>query len=154
MNVLSVGARHRLVVVGVLASLIVGAFAIRAAAAWAESAAPLATAPVSADSVEVALATERQRSAALADELDGLATQTSDLRTALATALQRVAGDADTADALRAKLAATEKRLKKLQASMATATATRAISIASQPRASGGESEHEDEDEDEEHGDD
>ncbi len=114
--------RHRLVVGGVIASLVLGGVAIRAAAAWAETSAPLGVTPVSASSVDAALAAEHERSAVLIDQLAALTTRSEELQATLDSALTRVADDAATANDLRAKLSAAEKKLKLLQGSIAAST--------------------------------
>src|SRR4249920_2906137 len=93
-------ARRAMVVVAV------GAMAVRAAAVWTESSAPLTVAPGSVASLTQRLADDQARSAALEEQLAALTAQTEDLTAALKSATDRIAKDAKTARTMRVKLAA------------------------------------------------
>ena len=111
--------RRLLVTLGVAASLLVAGFTVRAASMWAASEAPLTVAPVSVESVEMALAQEKSRSAILEDQIAALQSSAADLTGALDAAGNQLATDQATADELRASLAAAQDKLAKLEAALA-----------------------------------
>ncbi len=114
-------ARRSLVVIGVIASLAVGASAIQAAGEWTAADAPLQIAPASITSIQAALAGEQERSAALEEQLATLQTATSELDAALTAAQSQVETDARSAAALRADLEAALAKLKTVKAALAKA---------------------------------
>ena len=120
------GVSRSLVMVGVVASLLIGAASIRAAAAWTAASAPLAVSPASAESLAARLTDEEARSAALQAQLDELRANTADLSGALDTARTRISSDAKTATSLRTRLATAKTRLASLEKSLAAARAAAA----------------------------
>ena len=136
-------ARRITTIVGVaiILALVVGT--IRLAAAWTAAAAPLTVAPVSAAELQVRLADERARSAALASQLTELDARSRDLTAALEQAEGRIATDATNAEELDGQLAAAKARLAKLEAMLAStrqavrATTTSAAISAPAARTSG-----------------
>jgi uncharacterized phage infection (PIP) family protein YhgE len=115
--------RRPFVVVGVVLALVAGAASIRAAAAWTAAAAPLAARPPSIESLQVALANEQARSAALRAQLDELTAGSADLTNALTVARDRIATDATQAGKLQASLTAAKTKLSALEASIRRARA-------------------------------
>ena len=89
--------RRGFVIVGVAAALMLGAASIRAAAEWTAASAPLAVAPASLTSIEAALQTERDRSAALETQLQSLESASGELGTALKAAQDQIDTGATTA---------------------------------------------------------
>ena len=136
--------RRLLVTIGVAASLVAAGATIRAAALWAASEAPLTVAPVSVESVQMALAQEKSRSAILEDQIAGLVSSATDLQSALQAAQDRLSTDQATADELRASLAAAQDKLTKLEAALAAQAKARASTRTVTTRTSGGEIEHDD----------
>jgi hypothetical protein len=149
--------RRSATILGVVASLLLGLVAMRAAAAWTAEAAPLADRPPSVESLQAALRQETARSAALREQLNELTGGSRSLSEALSVAQAQIDADAGEAAALRADLATARDRLAALEASIAAAGATRTVTVVggapatTSVRSSGDE--HEDED-DEEHEDD
>lgn len=113
--------RRTLVVLAVATALVGGAATIRAAGLWTAASAPLAVPPASLTSITSALAAERDRSAALEEQLRAVSAAAADLQAALAAARDQVATDATTADSLRTDLAAARARLAALEASLRVA---------------------------------
>jgi len=152
MSVTTTSARRILTVVAVVASLLVGLGAIRAAAAWTASAAPLDVAPVSAESLQARLANESARSQALVDRLTELTAHTEELTVALAAAEARIGSDAEDAAQLTKDLAAARKKLAALEKSIREAGRVKVIAPAPVKVTSSGSShdveEHEDEEPD------
>ena len=146
MSVTTTSTRRVLTVIAVAASLLVGLGAIRAAAAWTASAAPLDVAPVSAQSLQSRLADESARSEALLERLAELTAHTEELSTALAAAETQIGADAEHAAQLAKDLAAAKKKLAALEKSIRGASRVRVVAPASTQVASGGPS-HDDEDE-------
>jgi chemotaxis protein MotB len=140
--------RRAAVIVGIAGSIVLGAATVRAAGEWTASAAPMAVAPDSAESLLARLSDADARAGALQDQLDALRGNGADLAAALDTAQARIKTDADAATALRNRLASAKTRLATLEASLARARAaaarqqTRAPAPTARP-ASGGESEGE-----------
>ena len=120
---MSIHARRGAIILGVAASLLLGAVSIRAAAAWTAAAAPLAVSPTSAGTLANQLVNEQARSAALQAQLQDLAARASELSTALAAAQGRIATDASSAARLRTRLVASQKKLDALQRSLRAAAA-------------------------------
>jgi len=117
----SQSARRLATVVGVIAALVLGFGSIRAAAAWTAASAPLSVTPDSVASLQSKLADEQNRSAALQQQLDALAAQSSDLASTLEAARARIGADTGHAQDLAAQLKAAKQRLAKLQATIAAA---------------------------------
>lgn len=111
--------RRLLVTLGVAASLIAAGATVRAASLWAAGQAPLTVAPVSVESVRMALAQEKSRSAMLEDQIAELQASAAELSSALQAAGDRLLTDQATADELRASLAAAQDKLAKLEAALA-----------------------------------
>jgi septal ring factor EnvC (AmiA/AmiB activator) len=129
--------RRLLVTLGVVASLIAAGATVRAASLWASSQAPLTVAPVSVESVEMALAQEKSRSAVLEDQIASLQASAADLQGALQTAKGRLATDEATAGELRTSLAAAQDKLAKLEAALAAAANARTRSTSGSSSAGG-----------------
>ena len=117
----SQSARRLATVVGVVAALVLGFGSIRAAAAWTAASAPLSVTPESVARLQSQLAGERDRSAALRQQLDGLESQSTDLARALEAARAQIGADAGHATDLAAQLKTARQRLAKLQATIAAA---------------------------------
>ena len=117
----SQSARRLATVVGVVAALVLGFGSIRAAAAWTAASAPLSVTPESVAGLQSQLAGERDRSAALRQQLDGLESQSTDLARALEAARAQIGADAGHATDLAAQLKTARQRLAKLQATIAAA---------------------------------
>jgi TolA-binding protein len=143
--------RRFLVVAGMVASIVLGALTVRAAAAWAATSAPLA-APVSVTDVTAKLAQEQARSAALEQQIAELNARTAELSGALDAAQQQIASGTAAATSLQAKLTVAKHRLaaltKSLRASGAAAAAAvtvptpTSVPTATSGTISGGEPEH------------
>ena len=150
--------RRLATVIGVVLVVVLALGAIRAAAAWTASAAPLPVAPVSAAELRARLTDEQTRSAALLDQLAALDTRSRDLATALEQAGARIEADAGHAKDLASQLQSAKAKLAKLEAAVAKAQTTLASNASSRaaarPVVSRSTSrEHEDEHEDEHDGD-
>ena len=117
----SQSARRLATVAGVIAALVLGFGSIRAAAAWTAASAPLTVTPESVAALQAQLAGERDRSAALQQQLDALEAQSTDLAGALDAARTRIGADATHATDLATQLKAAKQRLAKLQATIAAA---------------------------------
>lgn len=113
--------RRAIVVVAVTTALVGGAASIRAAGLWTAASAPLGVAPASLTSINSSLAAERDRSAALEEQLRSISTAAAELQAALTAAQDQVATDSATAETLRADLDAAKKKLAKLEASLRAA---------------------------------
>jgi len=139
-------ARRLATLAGVLAVLVLGAGAIRAAADWTAASAPLAGAPISVVEWQSRLAEEQARSAALNTQLDALAGRSADLESALSEANLRIAADTAHAAELEAQLEAATTKLAALERTMATArSATTRVGAtsAAAPATGGDHEEHE-----------
>lgn len=148
-------ARRSLVVAGVIASLVVGAASIQAAAAWTAASAPLNDPPASLASIQTSLEQERAHSVALEEQLRTLEGASSDLATALEAATGQVEIDAATAEELRISLAAAKEKLARLEAALAKAAAARAATTMTTTTVAGPTPEpHDEEDHEKEGGDD
>lgn len=117
----SQSVRRLATVVGVIAALVLGFGSIRAAAAWTAASAPLSVTPDSVATLQAQLAEEQSRSAALRQQLDALAAQSTDLAAALDAARTRIGADTGHAKDLAAQLKTAKQRLAKLQATIAAA---------------------------------
>jgi len=153
MSITNTPARRILTVIAVAASLVIGFGAIRASAAWTATAAPLAVAPVSAETLKTRLADESARSADLVDRLAALTTHAEELSAALAAAEARIGSDTDHATQLAKDLAAAKKKLAALETSIRAASKVRTVAptttrTTTSGSAQGGEDEHEDEHDD------
>jgi hypothetical protein len=139
--------RRSVIIVATMASLFVGAVAIRAAAGWTASVAPLEQPPDPAALVSQ-LKGDHARADAVADELSQVLGRADELHAALIAAQEKAAADALSAEDLARRLAEASQKLAMLQSQMADAQ--------SQPSAAGGggEVQHEDEHEDEHEDDD
>ncbi|MDP9467356.1 MAG: hypothetical protein M3P32_01260 [Chloroflexota bacterium] len=137
--------RRSLVVLATVASIFGGAVAIRAAAGWTASAAPLA-APVDPATLVAQLQNEKARADAITQELSQVVERAAELQSALAAAEGKADSDAKAASGLAAQLAAAQKRLATLEQQMkvqgSSPSGTSSGSETPQPR----ETEHEEED--------
>jgi hypothetical protein len=104
--------RKPLVIVGVVASLILGIVSIQVAAALTLAAAPPPAPPISMSELESRLAAEQARAESLQAQLDDLLGVTGQLSTALSAAETKVSVDGLSAAQLRDRLKAAEARLK------------------------------------------
>ena len=153
MSITNTPARRILTVIAVAASLVIGFGAIRASAAWTATAAPLAVAPVSAETLKARLADESARSADLVDRLAALTTHAEELSAALAAAEARIGSDTDHATQLAKDLAAAKKKLAALEKSISDANRVRTVAptttrTTTSGSTQGGEPEPEDEHDD------
>lgn len=115
----------------------VGIGAIRVAAAWTASAAPLEASPVSADELRARLADETGRSAMLEDRLATLTTHAQELESALMTAQARLDSDANHAQDLATQLAVAKKKLAALERSIRAAQTARSAVVVTTSSAGG-----------------
>lgn len=151
----SLFVRRLATTVGVVLVIVLALGAIRAAAAWTASAAPLPVAPVSATELRARLVDEQARSAALLDQLATLDGRSRDLASALEQASARITADADHAKDLAAQLQSAKRKLAKLEAAVSKARA--AVAASAPVRAAGRavvvtrSASHEGEHEDDEH---
>ena len=139
-------ARRTAVTLGVVLALALAAVTIQVAASWAAENAQLDSPPVSVESVQQALARERERSEALETQIGTLEAASRELAASLAGAEAQLGTDQATAEELRTSLAAAQARLAKLEAALEAARTTTALR--SSTTSSGGSittvSEHED----------
>lgn len=149
--------RRVAVTAGLAVAVLAAAGTIMAAARWTAVEAPLAVAPVTIQSVQAALDQERQRSAALEQQLGSLEGASGDLAVALAAAQDQLATDAATATDLRTALAAAQAKLTKLEAALKVAANARTTTTVTRSSTAGTATDTEredDEEHEEEHGDD
>jgi len=139
--------RRSVVVAGVVASLVVGAASIQAAAMWTAASAPLNDPPASLASIQTSLEQERARSLALEEQLRTLEGASADLAAALDTATGQVEIDKATAEGLRNSLAAAKAKLARLEAALAKAAAARPAAAAAVTTVAGPTPEPHDDDE-------
>jgi septal ring factor EnvC (AmiA/AmiB activator) len=118
--------RRLFVVAGVVASLLVGALSIEAAATWTRAAAPPAAPAVTIASLQAQLDADRARSAQLSDLLSSLGSHSQDLASGLAAAEARIAADLAAARSMNAQLVAARNQLASLKAKMTAAAAAAA----------------------------
>jgi septal ring factor EnvC (AmiA/AmiB activator) len=121
--------RRNLVIVGVVSALVLGVATVRAAAVWTAASAPLEEPPAALSSMRDALAQEKERSAALEQQLTDLTQASNDLAAALTAARTQVATDSQTADTLRASLAAAQQKLAKLEAALKAAQSAKVTTV-------------------------
>jgi Skp family chaperone for outer membrane proteins len=117
----SLTLRRSLVIVATVASLFGGAVAIRAAAGWTASAAPL-TAPPDPAALVARLRDEKARADAIGQELSQVVSRAAELQDALAAAQAKAATDAKAAAVLAGQLAAAQQRLATLQTQLDSQT--------------------------------
>jgi hypothetical protein len=120
MHMSSLALRRSLITVVTIASVFGGAVAIRAAAGWTASSAPLSQPPDAAALVGK-LQDEKARADAVAAELRQVLDRSAELEQALRLAQEKVATDAVSAKALAEQLAAAEAKLATLQRQLAAA---------------------------------
>lgn len=130
MTITSLRWRRLLTTVGVIAALALGFGAIRVAAAWTASSAPIGVAPIPVSSIQDRLDQEMSRSESMRAQLDSLASQSTEMTTALEAAQTRISTDTAHAKALADELKAAKQKLAKLEASIAAAKAAAARSVA------------------------
>lgn len=121
--------RRSTTLVAVVLVVALAFLAIRVAAAWTASAAPLEVAPVSVETLRAQLDAERTHSAQLSSELRRLMSQSAELNAALDSADTQIANEADHAGELSKDLAAAKKKLRSLEKSIRAARAA----LAKQP---------------------
>ena len=138
--------RRSLVILATVASVFGGAVAIRAAAGWTASTAPLA-APLDPAVLVARLQDEEAHADAIAQELAQVVDRSAELQDALTAAEAKAAADADSAAGLSARLAAAQKRLATLEKQLATQAAS-GSSTAQQPSGTPAPTEEEHEEED------
>jgi chromosome segregation ATPase len=151
--------RRSTTVIAIVLAIGIGFFAIRAAAAWTASAAPLEITPATVTSLQEQLDIERTRSAALASELERLTSESSELEAALGAAQAQIAADTGHAselskdlDAARTKLLSLEKAIKAARTALARQPAVTVTTVRTATTTQ--ERDHDDEDDEEEHDDD
>ena len=110
----SLTLRRSLVILATVASIFGGAVAIRAAAGWTASSAPLAAPPDPATLVWQ-LQNEKARADAITQELSQVVDRATQLQDALTAAKARADADAKAAAGLAGQLAAAQKRLAALE---------------------------------------
>lgn len=110
----SLTLRRSLVVLATIASIFGGAVAIRAAAGWTASSAPLA-APVDPTALVAKLQDEKARADAITEELSQVIERAAELQSALVAAKAKADSDAKAASGLAAQLAAAQERLATLE---------------------------------------
>ena len=110
----SLTLRRSLVILATVASVFGGAVAIRAAAGWTASSAPL-SAPPDAASLVSQLRDEKARADAITQELTQVVDHAAQLQDALAAAKAKAEADAKAAAGLAGQLAAAQKRLAELE---------------------------------------
>ncbi|HEY7332055.1 MAG TPA: hypothetical protein VH859_03760 [Candidatus Limnocylindria bacterium] len=150
----NVDQRRRLVALGFTLSILAAAVAIRLAAGWTASAAPLSARPEDAAQIAAELEGERARAVALAEQLAGVSAQAAELRRALEAAADKADADASTAKRLAGQLKEARERLASLQAQLAApppATVTVLQPAAAGPASSYDEDHEEEDHEDEDH---
>lgn len=119
----AIAVRRSTTLVAVICIVALGFLAIRVAAAWTASAAPLEVAPVSVETLRAQLDAERTHSAQLSSDLRRLTSQSGELNAALAAADAQIAKDADHAGELSKDLATAKKKLRSLEKSIRAARA-------------------------------
>ncbi|MGZ8563258.1 MAG: hypothetical protein ACXWWU_06540 [Candidatus Limnocylindria bacterium] len=115
----SLTLRRSLVILATVASVFGGAVAIRAAAGWTASSAPLA-APPDAATLVAKLQDEKARADAITQELSQVVDRAAELQSALAAAMAKADADAKTASGLAAQLATAQRRLATLEKQLAS----------------------------------
>ena len=115
----SLTLRRSLVILATVASVFGGAVAIRAAAGWTASSAPL-VAPPDAATLVTQLKNEKARADAITAELSQVIDHATQLQDALTAAKARADADATAAAGLASQLAAAQKRLAALEKQLAS----------------------------------
>jgi septal ring factor EnvC (AmiA/AmiB activator) len=141
----SLTLRRSLVILATVASVFGGAVAIRAAAGWTGSSAPLA-APLDAAALVARLQDEKARADAITQELSQVVDRATQLQEALAAAEAKASVDAQSAADLAAQLASAQRRLATLERQLAGQAATRAAAPPPTAAPSSTEPEHEEDD--------
>jgi len=141
----SLTLRRSLVILATVASVFGGAVAIRAAAGWTASSAPLA-APPDATVLVARLKDEKARADAITQELSQVVDRAAELQTALAAAEAKANTDALSAADLVAQLAAAQQRLATLERQLGAQTSTRTAAPPPSGAAEPAEAEHEEDD--------
>jgi len=135
-----------------IGALLLAGLMVRVAASWAAVNAPLSVAPVSIESLESALAQERDRSAVLEGQLQDLQGSSASLSMALKAAQARLGADQATANDLRDDLERAQGKLAKVQAALREAAAAQAAAspavTSGAGRADGGEGREDEHDDD------
>jgi septal ring factor EnvC (AmiA/AmiB activator) len=121
--------RRTVTVFLVCATVIAGFGAIRVAADWTASAAPLEASPIAAEELKARLADEQDRSGMLEDRLATLTGHAQQLEAALATAQARLDADTSNAQDLTAQLAAAKQKLAALERSIRQARAVQSTVV-------------------------
>lgn len=119
----SLTLRRSIVILATVASVFGGAVAIRAAAGWTASSAPLA-APPDAVTLVAKLQDEKARADAITQELSQVAERAAELQSALTAAKAKADADAKAAAGLAAQLAAAQTRLATLEKQLASQGST------------------------------
>jgi hypothetical protein len=114
----SLTLRRSLVVLTTVASIFGGAVAIRAAAGWTATTAPLA-APPDPGALVAKLNDEKARADAITQELSQVVDRAAQLQSALGAAQAKAATGAESAAALAAQLAVAQQRLATLERQLA-----------------------------------
>jgi Skp family chaperone for outer membrane proteins len=107
--------RRAIVLAATVAVIGVAVGVVQVAAQWRAEAAPLDTAPVGMTTISDDYATETERAADLATQMDGVAGQISGLQSALITANGSMKDDTQTATDLQGQLAAAKLKLTGLE---------------------------------------
>ena len=141
----SLTLRRSLVILATIASVSGGAVAIRAAAGWTASSAPL-TAPVNPATLVAKLQDEKARADAITVELSQVVERAAELQSALAAAKAKADADATAASGLAAQLAAAQKRLAALEKQLASSGTSPAAASPASAAAQPTEPEHGDDD--------
>lgn len=141
----SLTLRRSLVVLATVASIFGGAVAIRAAAGWTATTAPLAAPPDPAALV-AKLTNEKARADAITQELSQVVDRAVQLQSALAAAQAKAVTDAESAAALAAQLAEAQQRLATLERQLAAqrSAGQAVVPPAVTPAPTAGEQEHDD----------
>jgi peptidoglycan hydrolase CwlO-like protein len=120
---LKIQVRRSLIIAAAGSSVVMGGVAVQTAAAWVQSTIPANGPTLTAADLQDQLAAEEARSAALQAQVDALLAQAGQFHDALGQASDQIVGDVQQAAALRAELAAEQKRLAALKAAAKAAAA-------------------------------
>ena len=121
---------RRTLTVLLLCGAVFGGFsAIRVAAAWTASGAPLEVSPIAPDVLRARLANEQDRSARLQDRLVTLTSHAQELESALMAAQARLDTDRINAQDLAAQLATAKQKLAALERSIRQARAAQSTVV-------------------------
>ena len=120
---MKIQVRRSLIIAAAGSSVVMGGVAVQTAAAWVQSTIPANGPTLTAADLQDQLTAEETRSAALQAQVDALLAQAGQFHDALGQASNQIAGDVQQAAALRAELAAEQKRLAALKAAAAKAAA-------------------------------